>query len=477
MTKQELKVKLLDPIYFIKNILGVSYLTDEQTKIIISVFENKFTGVKACHSVGKTFLAACVLLAFIVPRRGSMVVSTAPTGRQVRDLLWSEVNSLFAKSKYPLGGQMNQMNYMIAPKWFATGVATEPGQEEQSAVKIQGYHAPQLLAIIDEAVGVHAKIWEGIDGITNSEGSHVLAIANPSIINCAYKSFLDNPKTNNFQISALSHPNVVEKKEVVSGAVSYEWVKDKVVKWCEKVTEKVDRTIFEFEGELYLPNSLFLWKVLGEFPNEDSDSLISYMDIQAAMERVNSIDIDVNHLSLDVARFGTDLSVFCHNKNNHFTFKSLYHFDVAKLSGEAIKMIKELKPSKFSIDCDGIGAGVYDNVNEWITENNIDIELVEIHGGAMPYDLQQTEEFLNLRAQMFWFLRNDIYLISLEENENLLEGLASIKYFFNSKGKIQIESKDDFKKRFGRSSDYEDALAYCNALKYSRVTEMKIAFD
>jgi phage terminase large subunit len=172
------------------------------------------------------------------------------------------------------------------------------------------------------------------------------------------------------------------------------------------------------------------------------------------------------HLSIDVARFGSDKSVFALNKNNHFSLFPFYHLDMAKLTGEAINLIKIHKPSKVSVDCDGLGAGVFDNLNEAKNSGIIDTELYEIHGGGNPLQLGQTEDYLNLRAQMYWLFKNDIDLISLEQNDELEEGLSSIKHYFNSKGKIQIESKDEIKKRLGRSPDMEDALVYCNFLKY-----------
>ena len=76
---------------------------------------------------------------------------------------------------------------------------------------------------------------------------------------------------------------------------------------------------------------------------------------------------------------------------------------------------------------------------------------------------------------MYWLLKGDIDLIGIEDNEDLKEELSTIKYHFNSKGKIQIEAKEDIKKRIGRSCDYSDATAYCNYLKYCDV-EIKMAF-
>jgi len=469
LTQQELQTvkQILDPFFFMYDILGIEILTDEQKRIVRSVWENDFTGVKSAHSIGKTFLAACIVLSFVIPNENSIVVTTAPTGRQVKDLLWKEIRQRYSKAKYNLGGDMLTTDYNISDKWYATGITTEPGKEEESAIKFQGYHAPKILIVIDEAPGVHKTIWEAIDGIASSEGAKILAIGNPITVNCAFKKHLEEPNWKELKISAFSHPNVKQKKEVIPGAVSYKWVVDKIRKWCD-VTDKHDKSLhtFEFEGKIYIPNDLFLWKVLGEFPLEDTDSLIALHRIQEAMERESKIGENICDLGIDVARFGTEYSMFYLNKNNYYSCKPFYHFSTTKLTAEAIQYIIEHKPNRIAVDCDGIGAGVYDNLEEYIKEKRLDITIFEIHGNASPIELEQTEEFINLRSQMYWLLRNDIDSIAIEKNEDVEEGLSSIKYTFNSKGKIQIEPKDNFKKRMKRSSDYEDGLVYCNACKY-----------
>jgi phage terminase large subunit len=474
-----------DPFYFIKEVLRVKTLTDEQKAIVNSVWQNKYTGVKAAHNVGKTFIEACIVLAYVSLFKNSIVLTTAPTARQVRDLLWAEINRLYSDSPYYIPGDMKLTGYTINPKWFATGISTEAGKEEESAVKLQGYHSSRVLVVLDEAVGIHPAVWEAVDGIASSDNSKVLAVGNPSNISCAFKKHLDRTDWNVINISALIHPNVIRKKEIIKGAVSYKWVRDKLEKWCTKsdvsnslgirgIKGKNDysENKFTFEGETYFPNSLFQWKVLGEFPDESSDTLIPRSKIQEAFKRgARHSKLQEQHnetviLSLDVARFGTDYSVFALFRGGHFMTIPFYHLDTAKLTGEAINLIRQYKPSKVGVDCDGIGAGVFDSLNEAKNEGIINTELFEIHSGANPLALGQTEQFLNLRAQMYWMFKNDIDSVSLEKNEELEEGLGSIRYFFNSKGKIQIEAKEDLKKRIGRSPDMEDAIVYCNFLKY-----------
>lgn len=495
--------RLKDPFYFMHEILGIKYLTAEQKEIVISVWNNKYTDVRSCHSVGKTFIEAAILITFLFQNVNSVVVSTAPTGRQVEDLLWSNVNNLYRNAKVNLGGRCLTTDLKVNDIWYATGISTTPGKENDSATKIQGYHAPKILILVDEAYGVDKRIFEALDGVASSEGAKSLCVGNPMSTNNAYAQKLFTTGRKSITISAFNHPNVVTRSNVVPGAVSFDWVIEKIRDWCEVVNEQIDKTVFEYyevvknaHGELqttgkkvwYKPNDLFLWKVLGEYPEQAVDSLVTYRDVLDAMERGRNINIlnpddparavqvTIRHGALDVARFGTNKSVFCKNINSHFTFKEFYKMDLADLTEQAIMYITENRLTKFSVDCDGIGGGVYDNLKKWKGETKNKVELFEIHGGASPLELKQTEEFINLRSQMYWFLKTDIEDISIEYKEDVLTGLSSIKYSFNTKGKIQIESKDEFKKRFQRSSDYEDALIYCNSMKYTKSYEPKMAF-
>jgi len=467
-----------DPLFTIKHILGIENLTKEQEEIALSVWSNRVTAVKSSPSMGKTFIAAAICLAFLLPNKDSKVVSTAPTGRQVEDLLWSEIASLYNNCKYPIGGKLNTTDLILSDKWFATGISTTPGKEDESSVKMRGYHAPKILVIIDEASGVHPAIFEAVEDITSSEYSKVLMISNPTNPSGEFFKACKSKTTHVIKMNCFTHPNIIAKKEIIKGAISTAWVKKQIDKFCEETDHHVKEDMtFEYEGKIYKPSNMAIWRILAEFPVSAQDTLIGYAAVEAAMNRSEVIASDV-FASLDVARVGNDKSVFCLEKNNRFTYKAYYHFDIAKITGEAIKFIKEHTPRKFGVDCDGIGAGVYDNLMEaqklgTLSKNT---DLVEIHGGASPIELHQTEQFLNLRAQMYWTLAQDISVKSIEKNDEILDGLSDIKYKYTREGKIQIESKEDFKKRNSRSSDYEDATIYTNFMKYDINPVFKSAF-
>jgi hypothetical protein len=54
-----------DPVWFITKLLAVRYLTPQQRQICRSIRDNKRTAAPSGHGIGKTFLAACIVLWFL----------------------------------------------------------------------------------------------------------------------------------------------------------------------------------------------------------------------------------------------------------------------------------------------------------------------------------------------------------------------------------------------------------------------------
>ena len=96
---------------------------------------------------------------------------------------------------------------------------------------------------------------------------------------------------------------------------------------------------------------------------------------------------------------------------------------------------------------------------------------VGINGSDAAND---SEHFANLRAEMYWSLRERFMTrrIAIPDNPDLIGELTSMKYKITPKGQIQIESKDDMKKRGLESPDYADSLV----LAFAPVTSFLLEF-
>lgn len=146
------------PLEFINNIWPGA--EPWQERVIQSVDEFWKTAVVACNGAGKTWVAARIICTFLSTHPGSIVITTAGTWTQVRRQLWSEIRT--AHTEMPKAIRLPQLNttdWNIADKWYAVGKSTkDPGHFE-------GYHAPYVLVVVDEAKSVPQGIFDAINRI------------------------------------------------------------------------------------------------------------------------------------------------------------------------------------------------------------------------------------------------------------------------------------------------------------------------
>jgi len=104
------------------------------------------------------------------------------------------------------------------------------------------------------------------------------------------------------------------------------------------------------------------------------------------------------------------------------------------------------------VDADGLGAGVFDRLVEQ------QLPVYAWHGGQPPMD---TERFVNRRAEAYWHAREEMLggRVDIDPADDVLEAqLRQIRFKIDSRGRIQIESKDDMRKRGLKSPDRADAF-------------------
>jgi hypothetical protein len=112
------------------------------------------------------------------------------------------------------------------------------------------------------------------------------------------------------------------------------------------------------------------------------------------------------------------------------------------------------------IDVIGLGAGVVDRVRETTKANVVAFNSSE---STNRKDKSNVFEFVNKRSAAWWNLREMLdpasgLNLALPPDDTLTGDLCSPTWRVMSGGKIQVESKDDIKKRIGRSTDDGDAV-------------------
>jgi phage terminase large subunit len=434
-----------DPLWFIEHVLG-NTPWQKQAEILTALKDHREIAVASCHAAGKSWISARAVLWFLYCHTLSRVVTTAPTFDQVRDILWQEIRQAHASALSPLGGKMLETRLDLGPNWFATGRSTD------NANRFQGAHSPKghILAVIDEAAGIKPDIWVGIDGITTSENAHKLAIGNPTESSGEFFEMFRTPGIHTIHISAFDTPNFT------TFDITLEDIRDG--SWNEKITGPLPAPYLVDPGWVAKrwarwgeESPLWISRVMGRFPENSTDTLIPLSWIERA-QAAQLPPGEPNVLAADIARFGSDDTVIGHRLGPVARIiKVTRQEDTMTSTGRIIQALIDTGATEARIDAVGIGAGVYDRLNE---QHQPAIEMQAGQGA------QNSERFLNARAEWYWGLRDRLESgdIDLDRDEELTFQLSNIKYKPNSRGQIVIESKDDMKKRGLKSPDKADTI-------------------
>ena len=429
------------PVELGHDLLGIEKFESYQQGILEALVSNDMVACRSGHGIGKTFVAAVATLWFLVTRPQSKVITTAPTFRQVRSVLWPEIKARVRGSIFYREVEVLSTQLRIDSDWFAIGASSD------SPVNMQGYHSPTgVLFIVDEGAGVGDDIFEAIDGaLTGAEGK-LLVLGNPaSPVGKFYRIFtIESEYWKTFHVSSVDSPLVSER-----------WIEQRKRIWGE------DSPVYKA-------------RVLGDFPDEGEDTLIPLSTIEAAVSRYQDAeegdgldkliaDETPKALGVDVARFGAHKTAFC--LIDHGVVKLLTTTSKKRLtetSGRAIDLIKENSIDHVAIDDTGLGGGVVDTI---FAEG---YEIIACNAGSRPAeDFEDFERFLNLGSQMYWYARERFIrgLVAVPDDTELVGQISQVRYSYTASGKIQVDKHgfridevDKEKKRRQRSPDKFDAL-------------------
>jgi hypothetical protein len=199
----------------------------------------------------------------------------------------------------------------------------------------------------------------------------------------------------------------------------------------------------------------FKREMLCDFSAAGDDQLISLSDVHASAGRhlrKDQYDFAAKVLGVDPARFGDDRSVLVLRQGLYAHRPEVYRgLDNMALADKVAQCIERHRPDAVFIDA-GNGAGVIDRLRQ------LHHDVIEVHFSGMPSHAR----YLNKRAEM-WFEMRDWLRGGgvIPDLMALKQELATPTYKFTPADKIQLESKDDIKKRLPQagSPDMADALA------------------
>lgn len=443
---------------------GMRYIVD-------SVWNNERTSVRAAHGVGKTFTAAVIAVTFLNLFRKSIVITTAPVERQVRDLLWKEIGNLYMTVIGWVSGNYttSPLRVKIQPDWYMVGFSTEKQHN------LEGYHGPHILWILDEAKGLPQWVFDAVEGSMTGGTARILEISTTDGAKQQTPFFKHHTRERTqwktIHFSAFDSPFVRPYKfkhlnpKMCKELQKYGKPKRKM-EWDLKLKKKIqvtDEKWIKDKEKTWLLNRKDLWdtKVCGELSDITMFNIIPLSWVESA---VNAEVVNTNNTSeygVDIGA-GGDPSVIIKRLDKKVVYCYAWvDSNTMNTTGKIVQMRDDAGIVK--IDMIGVGHGPFDRLAE------MGIPVIGIDSRNKPQP-QYEDEYRNLRAEMWFSLRNLFFqqythgnVISIPDDEELIEELTVVQYETASNGRIVVEDKEKVKERIGRSTNKADALVYAFA--------------
>lgn len=425
------------------------YPSLDQLKALRKFQESKRLSIRALHGVGKTGLAAFVVLWFALTRDVDSdwkVITTASSWRQLEKYLWPEIHKWVKLLKWELIGRppirkgydLLKLNIKLNT---GAGFAVASDNHEY----IEGAHADSILYVFDESKAIPEETWDAAEGAFSTAGADMdssreaflLSISTPGEprgrffdIQSKKAGFLD------WTTMHMTLEHAIEQQRV-----SKEWVENRRKQWGET-------------------SALYQNRVKGEFAQSSEDSVCPLALIEAAVNRWKKIpreELKIVQIGFDPARFGGDRSVAAFRHGNTITSLNRWSKkDTMFSTGKLVSFNNINKNIRFLIDVIGLGAGIYDRAKE----KGLKVTAYNAASATKKRDRSKEFGFVNKRSAGWWMMRELLEdgEIALPDDELLIGDLAAPKWTVTSGGKIKVDSKDDMKKLLGRSTDDADAV-------------------
>jgi len=330
----------------------------------------------------------------------------------------------------------------------------------------------------EESEAISESSWDLLIPTIRAQGSEIWVVFNPSDeMDNTYQRFVA-PYLGELE----ANDGVYENKDITviqMNHVDNPWFPEELKKEMERCK------VQDYKKYLHI------WE--GECIADYDDSIIDPLWVRAAIDAHIKLGFKpqgVKSLGYDPADGGRDSKAICVRHGSVVTHgKQWMTGDITTGTNRAFEIAEELKVTDIVYDQIGVGTAVKDYVNR--LQGRGQFTVTGFNASSSPEkpehkymgDRPNDEVFRNRRAQAFWHLRDRFFntyraiehgeysdpdtLISLsseiEDLKVLISELSRIQRKRNNNTQIQIESKDDMKRRGMPSPGLADSLMYAFA--------------
>lgn len=418
-------------------------LTAYQADVLDRLETERRVALRGPHGLGKTAVAAIAIHWFALTRDVSGIDWKAPTTasawRQLTHYLWPEIHKWARRIRWDrLDRQPYTRDELLNLNLkLSHGEAFAAASNDHS--KIEGAHAESILYVYDEAKAIPTATFDATEGALSAGDAYALALSTPG-----------EPSGRFYDIHARKpgyedwHPIHVTRDEVIeAGRMDEAWADQRARQWGKT-------------------SSLFLNRVDGEFAAADEDAVIPLSWVEVANDRWHQLaDTDgwgrLSCVGVDVARSGADKTVVA--LRHGWAVSELVRYGRQPTTTTTDRVRTKMAGTYAVVDVIGIGAGVVDQLRG----EGRPVVAFNAAGATDMTDESGTLGFVNCRSAAWWNLR--LLLdpergpgLALPPDDTLTGDLTAPRWTVRAGGKIYVESKDDIRKRIGRSTDDADAV-------------------
>lgn len=415
-------------------------LTERRSRRTPSEERKRRFALKACVGPGKTAVLAIIVWWFIATRPDAKGAATSITDDNLKANLWAELAKWQDKSpllKKAFEWTATQVRSRERPAtWFIDARRWAKSADPNTLGNtLAGLHGDNVIFVIDEAGGVPQEVAAAAEGglanVDEDEGREAIFLiaGNPTHLSGPLYAACTRDAARWWVQEITGDPDNPRRAK----RISLQWAREMVASYGR------DSDIVKV-------------KVLGEFPSISPDSLLGPDDVTRAVARKHADAAwkhDVKILGVDVARHGDDRTVLMLRQGPvAFRPRVLRIPDLHQVAGQVAQVINQQTPDAVFIDI-AMGAGVADILRAWGHEATL------VPFSAPDYDAS----YKNVRAGMWWRMAQWVRTVgALPDMPELRAELVAPKYKFDAASKLQLESKEELKKRLGYSPDIADAL-------------------
>lgn len=365
-----------------------------QREVIEALDETRSVVWLTGNGSGKT-TACAALVCYFMSTRPCIVLTCAPTWKQVSKQVWPKVRSFHAQSTKPMPGKPDTFKWDLGPEWWAHGFSTD------NEANFMGFHAAtdkmgeaqDLFVIVDEAGGMQEYAYNAIRGFSTKGNVYVMYAGNGNCSDGTFRQILeaDDPAPfARFLLSAYDCPNGENGTPTL---IDPQWIKDRERELANGLITQ-DQFDIRVGGKLRASGS--------------SLQLITHQMLNDAAE-CKPGENDEKHIGVDVSRHGHDLNVVTLTEGGIVKAVESWEERSDQMLVAVAKKVMMLAESwgvprnlahRIHIDI-GMGAGVADRMREaaWIVDLvDFGSKAVGDWGGVVG----RSQKFRNRKTELFW---------------------------------------------------------------------------